>query len=237
MRPLHETNLFLKRHAPALAVALVLHIAAAAAIHAGMQDVQQPNRTEARKVVAELITLPPRRIEQPQQVPPPIPKQAVAAPAKVQPKTAPRPVAPGVQAPAPTPSAAPAAEANTAKQPSAAQAAQQPATSPVQAAPVAAAAPAAVTAPRFDAAYLNNPKPAYPLAARKLGEEGTVLLHVRVSAEGLPARIEVRTSSGSDRLDDAARNAVAQWRFVPAKQGEEPVAAWVLVPLVFKMNG
>jgi protein TonB len=48
--------------------------------------------------------------------------------------------------------------------------------------------------------------------------------------------VDIKTSSGSARLDEAAEAAVRQWRFVPAKQGEAAVAAWVLVPLVFKLD-
>jgi protein TonB len=49
--------------------------------------------------------------------------------------------------------------------------------------------------------------------------------------------VQVRDSSGHPRLDEAARRAVQTWRFVPAKRGEEPVAAWVLVPVSFRLEG
>ena len=108
-------------------------------------------------------------------------------------------------------------------------------------APVAAvpgqATPAAVSAARFDAAYLNNPAPAYPMLSRRLREEGEVMLRVLVAADGQPKRIEVRTGSGSERLDRAAEDAVARWRFVPARRGDTAVEAWVLVPIVFKLKG
>ena len=99
------------------------------------------------------------------------------------------------------------------------------------------AAPAALTAARFDAAYLNNPAPAYPMLSRRLREEGEVMLRVLVAADGQPKRIEVRTGSGSERLDRAAEDAVARWRFVPARRGDTAVEAWVLVPIVFKLKG
>lgn len=101
-----------------------------------------------------------------------------------------------------------------------------------------AAAPAQVaTAPRFDADYLDNPAPAYPPLSKKAGEEGRVLLYVFVEASGVAGKIEVRTSSGFERLDRAAMAAVKRWKFVPAKQGAEAVAAWVLVPIAFSMKG
>lgn len=114
-----------------------------------------------------------------------------------------------------------------------------PAAPPAAAVASPAAAPAAalaVVGARFDADYLHNPKPVYPAASRRLGEEGRVLLRVRVSAQGLPLSVDVRQSSGSPRLDEAARAAVERWRFVPAKQGTEAVESTVVVPLQFTLD-
>jgi protein TonB len=96
--------------------------------------------------------------------------------------------------------------------------------------------PAPILPPRFDAAYLNNPVPLYPPAARRLGVQGKVLLRVQVSVEGRATTVELFQSSGSTALDQAAISAVRKWRFVPAKQGAELAAAWVLVPINFKLN-
>ncbi|HEY0876984.1 MAG TPA: energy transducer TonB [Zeimonas sp.] len=100
---------------------------------------------------------------------------------------------------------------------------------------IASAAP--VSAPRFDAAYLRNPAPEYPRASRRLGEQGRVVLRVRVEPDGSPSQLEVQRSSGSPRLDDAALDAVRRWSFVAARRGDEKVAAWVLVPMEFRLNG
>lgn len=114
---------------------------------------------------------------------------------------------------------------------------------PVVAPPIAAPAPATsstqittMTSARFDAAYLHNPHPEYPPFSRRLGEEGKVLLKVRVTPEGLPAAVDVEKSSNFERLDEAARQAVARWRFVPAKRGDEPIEASVIVPIVFRLD-
>ena len=96
--------------------------------------------------------------------------------------------------------------------------------------------PGSGIAVRFDAAYLHNQKPVYPVASRRLGEEGRVLLRVRVSAHGQPLEVDVKQSSGFSRLDEAARAAVERWRFVPARQGTEAVEASVLVPLHFSLD-
>lgn len=109
--------------------------------------------------------------------------------------------------------------------------------------PVIAAAPPApapvvpVTAPVFNAAYLNNPAPAYPPLSRRAGEQGRVLLRVLVNASGSADDVQIRDSSGHARLDDAARETVRRWRFAPAKRGEQPVAAWVLIPISFRLEG
>lgn len=101
-----------------------------------------------------------------------------------------------------------------------------------------AAAPPATpptTAPRFDANYLSNPKPAYPPLSRKLNEQGTVRLKVLVEASGQPGKVDVAQSSGFERLDKAAVAAVSKWNFTPARQGNVAVAAWVNVPIVFSL--
>ncbi|HEY0879411.1 MAG TPA: energy transducer TonB, partial [Zeimonas sp.] len=87
-----------------------------------------------------------------------------------------------------------------------------------------------------DAAYLRNPAPKYPRASRRLGEQGRVVLRVRVEADGRPSQCEVQRSSGSSRLDEAALAAVRRWSFISARRGDEKVAAWVLVPMEFRLN-
>jgi protein TonB len=79
------------------------------------------------------------------------------------------------------------------------------------------------------------PKPDYPEIARQANMEGTVVLKVLVSREG---RVEeVLMERSSPMFDDAAEKAIRQWRFTPALMGEEPVAAWVTIPVRFVMNG
>jgi protein TonB len=102
-------------------------------------------------------------------------------------------------------------------------------------APVAAP-PAPVTPPRSDAGYLNNPKPFYPLAAKRRGEEGTAFVKVMVTADGRAKDVALDRSSGSPALDEAALAAVRGWRFVPARQGTQAVEAPYVVPVVFKLE-
>ena len=89
---------------------------------------------------------------------------------------------------------------------------------------------------RFDADYLHNPAPPYPPQSRRMNEEGRVILRVEVSAEGRAENVEIKTSSGSARLDESALRTVRSWRFIPAKRGETAVDSWVLVPIIFKLE-
>jgi protein TonB len=95
----------------------------------------------------------------------------------------------------------------------------------------------AVSPPAIGAAYLRNPAPAYPAAARRNGVQGTVTMRVVVTSEGVPARVEVEKSSGSVHLDNAALEAVKAWRFTPARRGAESVEGIVTFPIVFRLEG
>jgi len=99
------------------------------------------------------------------------------------------------------------------------------------------AQPAAMVPPQFDADYLDNPAPTYPALSRRLSEAGRVVLRVFVDAAGNARQIEIYTSSRFERLDQAAVDAVRRWRFAAARLGEQPVAAWVLVPVNFSLRG
>ncbi|NJN47545.1 MAG: energy transducer TonB [Candidatus Competibacteraceae bacterium] len=83
----------------------------------------------------------------------------------------------------------------------------------------------------------DNPKPRYPLVARRRGVEGRVILQVTVMTNGSAAHVKVKTGSGHAQLDRAALEAVRRWRFRPAQQGGQPISAVVDVPIVFRLNG
>ncbi|MEQ9903953.1 energy transducer TonB [Pectobacterium aroidearum] len=115
------------------------------------------------------------------------------------------------------------------------------ASAPVTPAPVAqqAVAPpvdAPLTPPLANADYLHNPAPSYPDVAISRGYEGTVLLNVQVRADGKVQTIRIHQSSGYPSLDEAARDTVLRWSFVPARRGNQPVSGWVVVPVYFSLN-
>ena len=213
-----------RRSAPFFLLALALH---AAVLFYPMQrvvgvvDTPQPN-----PIVVRLEQAVPAIPAQPPKIQPP-PPHAANTPRRERPAPTPRPViamapeqtalTPAFTAPAPV-IASPAGPA-------------------APAATVANTAPAvSVSAARFDAAYLDNPRPNYPARSRRLGEEGKVLLRVRVSPDGRATAVDLEKSSNFARLDEAARQAVAGWRFVPAKRGDEAIEAVIIVPLVFRME-
>ena len=90
--------------------------------------------------------------------------------------------------------------------------------------------------PSADADYLKNPPPAYPRISRRLGEQGTVIVRALISAQGLPEKAELRTSSGFVRLDEAALEAVQRWRFVPGRRSGTPEAMWFNIPVRFVLE-
>ncbi|MDX9716609.1 MAG: energy transducer TonB [Thauera sp.] len=227
----------------------VAHLAALGALaRFGMQDTTPP---QIAPIQVALIQAEPAAMEQPASAAPAEPEPP--PPPEVRPpEPAPPPPPPPEPKPKPTPKPKPVAKKPTPKPvvretppaTDAPTATSTPTEAAPQPAPVASASAStrsestpALTQARYDAAYLNNPHPAYPMVSRRMREEGQVMLRVLVSAEGLPSRIELRTSSGSSRLDRAAQDAVARWRFVPARRGSAAVEAWVLVPIVFKLQG
>jgi protein TonB len=89
---------------------------------------------------------------------------------------------------------------------------------------------------RSDVVGLDNPKPAYPLAARRRGLEGRVLLAAHVRADGACAEVQLKQSSGHTLLDQTALDTVRRWRFVPASRGARAVDSWVDVPIRFRLD-
>ncbi|MDP2155295.1 MAG: energy transducer TonB [Sulfuricella sp.] len=159
---------------------------------------------------------------------PPEPRVVPPSPPKVERQQKPV-VEKAIPTPKPVPVAQPVAE-------HAVQRALVAAAPPSPPAQVQPAAEPAAEPPRYNADYLINPPPAYPLAARRRGIEGAVLVRAEISAGGECQRAELKKSSGHEMLDHAALEAVKKWRFVPAKRGSQAVVAWVEVPITFKLE-
>lgn len=176
-----------------------------------------------------LVEVPPPSIPEPAAILPP-PVRVSELVAKPKPKPKPKAVETVRQA-AMAPQPATDSVSDVAVEPIAAAATSATAPTPTP----TSAAPALVEA-RFDADYLRNPAPVYPPLSRRRGEQGKVLVLVAVTPNGLAGDVTLRESSGYPRLDEAALKAVRGWRFVPARRGDNPVAATVVVPLTFRLE-
>lgn len=232
-----------------VAARVLVVVAAHTAVIIALLELDPQLREQAEPLFVDLITAPQPKVEPPvlREPAPPAPSVATAKP-KPKPKPRPHPEKKieTPQAPIAAPPIAP--EAPIAVEP--APVAEAPASGALPSTPeggdqgaigtgppgAGTGAGAPVVAPRFDAAYLNNPRPEYPRIARRLGEQGQVLLSVFVDAAGRPEKVEIRSSSGHPRLDQAALEAVRKWRFVPARRGDRPIGAWVLVPISFVLE-
>jgi len=98
------------------------------------------------------------------------------------------------------------------------------------------AAKSAYVPPSSSSTRFSNPKPVYPLVARRRGMEGRVLLVVSVSSSGGVLEVKVKKSSGHKILDKAALKTVRKWRFTPAKRGGRSVSADLVVPIRFNLR-
>ena len=79
-------------------------------------------------------------------------------------------------------------------------------------------------------------KPDYPKGARQRGEQGEVILEIRVNAAGIVDHVDIVSSCGFSELDEAAVRAARTARFTPAKSGGSPVASTARLKLDFKLK-
>jgi protein TonB len=75
----------------------------------------------------------------------------------------------------------------------------------------------------------------HPVSIRR-GETGRVLLHVLIGVDGAAHEVEVKQSSGFERLDQAARRIAFQTRYRPGKKDGQPEAMWVALPIPFELK-
>lgn len=87
-----------------------------------------------------------------------------------------------------------------------------------------------------DATPVARVQPAYPPEAARVKAEGSVTVRVEVDANGIPTSVTLARRSGERSLDEAALEAVRQWRFQPAIRNGKPVASTVEVPVDFTMQ-
>lgn len=102
-----------------------------------------------------------------------------------------------------------------------------------EAAPVPAPRQAKIDAPPRP---LKAIRPDYPRASRQRGEQGDVILEIRVNAAGGVETVKVLSSSGYADLDAAAVRAVKDARFSPAQSDGSAVGATARLTLTFRLR-
>jgi protein TonB len=101
--------------------------------------------------------------------------------------------------------------------------------------------PPAPQRPQFFTAFDEPPQvirqvpPEYPELARQSETEGVVLVQIGVNEFG--DVIEATVVQGVPMLNQAAIEAVMQWKFRPAKQRDVPVPVRIVVPIRFTLRG
>lgn len=92
---------------------------------------------------------------------------------------------------------------------------------------------AEATIPATALRAVETPPPDYPLdlACGQVG--GQVILLVTVGVDGTATDIRTHRSSKVEALDNAAREAVANWKFMPATRNGQPSPAKLQVPVTF----
>jgi protein TonB len=83
---------------------------------------------------------------------------------------------------------------------------------------------------------VKSVKPKYPEMAQKANLEGKVWVKIWVDKEGRPKQVIIMKSD-AEIFNEAAVEAAKQFIFTPAYMNNGPVAVWVSVPFIFKLNG
>ncbi len=76
----------------------------------------------------------------------------------------------------------------------------------------------------------------YPEIALKAGVEGKVLVWAFVDKTGNVTETLVKQSLGNNGCDEEAVKAIKSVKWKPAKQRDDPVGVWVMVPVEFKLR-
>ena len=84
------------------------------------------------------------------------------------------------------------------------------------------------------ARIVNRVQPVYPPLARQTRISGTVRLHAIIGKDGAITSLEVM--SGHPLLQQAALDAVRQWRYQPTLLNGEPVDADTTIDVIFSLN-
>lgn len=234
----------MKRLARYLLLSIALHVSAGWLLH-GLREAPAPLAWQAPIAVqmisfAQAAPAPVHPAPLPQNIAAPaLPKMAVkpepepvlSKPLPVSAKPAiakSAPVAESRPAQAPSTPAAPTQAANSAAvKKSTPAAVVNVAAPPLPTTPVLSLRPSFVSPP---------PPPRYPSAARRRNLQGTVHVEVCLDERGQQLKLTLIRSSGVQSLDQAALEAVTQWRFRPEIIAGRAVPSRVEIPIEFALT-
>ncbi|MGD9888640.1 MAG: TonB family protein [Halothiobacillaceae bacterium] len=188
--------------------------------------------------VVEPLPLTPEPVPEPVPVvkpKPPKPEPKVKTENKPKPKLENKPESKRESEPTPAQSAPSVVETQAVSQPEA-----QPVAAPVLAAPVLENAAALADAEADYKARVRSKVDAhkhYPKMARRNGEEGKVVVEFSLDASGAVSNVQIKQSSGSERLDEAAVQAVRDAAPFPPFPDEVKRNRWQFtLPLSFSLD-
>jgi len=212
----------LRRYLP-LVIVIALHVAFFYALKSGLLH-QAVKTALPKEIYVQLIS------EEPAPQPRPQPSEPKTVPVvkKSEPKPTPKPIVKRE----PSPKAISEPTPPTPPQP------------PVDSAPPSPPAPAAPAAPTQPAtpkiisgvAYINAPRPVYPPVDARMGNEGTVTMRVLINEKGRAEKVDIQKSSGSQRMDDAARDAVMRALFKPYIEDGKAIPVYAIIPINFTLS-
>lgn len=224
-----------RRVVTAVILVVALHVSLIA-VMLSKRDVTVPVALQSQTITAELLqpepVAAPAALQSTPTPPPPKPLPQVRQKPKLQPKPKPTPTPlPVAQAPSEHQIEAPAPAAPTPPAPPA------PTAAPPAAAPAQGKPTMALNAPK-NVSHLDCriTQPDYPMLSRRRGESGTAYVHFVVGLTGQIENIELKKSSGYDRLDDAALTAMRDSSCKPYLENGAPVRAAYTQPFAFSLQ-
>ena len=87
-----------------------------------------------------------------------------------------------------------------------------------------------------DSDWVRVPEIEYPIASRRLKEEGTVVVRALIDTHGVPRQVVLQRSSGHTRLDQQALRAAMGARVKPRTENGVPFEFWIAMPLAFELE-
>lgn len=85
--------------------------------------------------------------------------------------------------------------------------------------------------------YIQAPQADYPAMAKRMGEEGRVVMQVLVNDKGRAEKVEIIKSSGFNRLDESAKTALMRAIFKPYVEDGKSVTVLATASINFSLRG